>query len=160
VIGLCAGCLIALKLTSCNICSKVSFISWSGKLRITSQDKHVSMHAPRFGTQSKQSSKQLFLREIKVSRRRDVKNLKQPRSMSAKMAANGIRTHARTNQRHTLADEHRCWYPLVLAVLPDVFWSTGRGGTPWWPNHLVCSFISQAASARRQRSYLCGLRVK
>jgi len=33
-------------------------ISWSRKLRVTSPDKQASVHAPRFGTQSKQSSKQ------------------------------------------------------------------------------------------------------
>jgi len=31
-----------------------------------SQDKQASIHAPRFGTQSKQSSKQPFLRGIKA----------------------------------------------------------------------------------------------
>jgi len=36
------------------------------------------------------------------NRRRDVISLNQPSGMSAKMAANGIWTHARTNQRHTL----------------------------------------------------------
>jgi len=35
-------------------------ISWSWKLRVTSPDKQASMHAPRFGIQSKQSSKQPF----------------------------------------------------------------------------------------------------
>jgi len=33
------------------------------------------------------------------NRRRDVISLNQSRGMSAKMTANGIRTHARTNQR-------------------------------------------------------------
>jgi len=37
------------------------------------------------------------------NRRRDVISLNQPQGMSAKMAANGIQTHAHTNQRHTLA---------------------------------------------------------
>jgi len=37
------------------------------------------------------------------NRRRDVISLNQPRGMSAKMAANGIPTHARTNESHTLA---------------------------------------------------------
>jgi len=36
------------------------------------------------------------------NRRRDVISLNQPGNMSAKMAANGIRTHARTNQRQTV----------------------------------------------------------
>jgi len=33
---------------------------WSQKPRVTSSDKQVSMHAPRFGTQYKQSSKQPY----------------------------------------------------------------------------------------------------
>jgi len=44
-----------------------AFISWIRKLRVTSQDKQTSMHAPRFGAQSKQSSKQPFLWGIKAS---------------------------------------------------------------------------------------------
>jgi len=42
-------------------------------------------------------------RKIFENRRRDVISLNQPWSMLAKMAANGIQTHARTNQRHILA---------------------------------------------------------
>jgi len=43
------------------------------------------------------------------NRRRDVTSLNQSRGMSAKMAANRIRTHARTNQRCTLASCYREW---------------------------------------------------
>jgi len=41
------------------------------------------------------------------NRRRDVISLNQPRNMSAKISANGIRTHARTNQKRTLASRSR-----------------------------------------------------
>jgi len=41
------------------------------------------------------------------NRRRDIISLNQPQDMSAKMAVNGIRTHARTNQRRTLASRSR-----------------------------------------------------
>jgi len=41
------------------------------------------------------------------NRRQDVISLNQPRGMSAKMAANEIRTHACTNQRRTLASRLR-----------------------------------------------------
>jgi len=37
------------------------------------------------------------------NRRQNVISFNQPRDMSAKMDADGISTHARTNQRHTLA---------------------------------------------------------
>jgi len=37
------------------------------------------------------------------NRRQDVISLNKPRGVSAKMAANGIRTYARTNQRYNLA---------------------------------------------------------
>jgi len=39
----------------------------SRKIRVTSQDKQASMRAPRFGTQSKESSKQPFMWGIKTS---------------------------------------------------------------------------------------------
>jgi len=39
--------------------------------------------------------------------RREAISLNQPLSMSAKMAANGIQTHARTNQRCTIASRSR-----------------------------------------------------
>jgi len=41
------------------------------------------------------------------NRRRDVISFNQLRGMPAKMAANGIRTHVRTNQRRTLASRSR-----------------------------------------------------
>jgi len=35
-------------------------------VRVTSPDKQASMHTPRFGTQSKQSSKQTFYQGMKA----------------------------------------------------------------------------------------------
>jgi len=49
-----------------------SFYIVKPKATCPSQDKQASMHAPRFGTQSKKSSKQSFLRGIKAS----ISNLK------------------------------------------------------------------------------------
>jgi len=64
------------------------------------------MHAPWFGTQSKQSSKQPFQREMKASVsnlkiKTERHTLKSASGYVSKMAANGIRTHARTNQRYS-----------------------------------------------------------
>jgi len=44
------------------------------KLRVTSPDKQVSMHAPLFGTQSKQSSKQPLERDESLHIKFEIKD--------------------------------------------------------------------------------------
>jgi len=52
------------------------------------------------------------------NKRRNIISLNQPLVMLAKMAANGIRTHARTNQRRTLTSRSRQFKYDTEAFIP------------------------------------------
>jgi len=66
---------------------------------------NAQLHMPWFipNLNSQASSRDESIHIIFENERWNVISLNQPQGMSAKMAVNEIRTHACTNQRHTLA---------------------------------------------------------